>query len=71
MSRPFVQRQDNEGWAVKSHEPFKIACCDCGLVHVFVLISGKPGREIGIAARRDNRATGQRRRQNKIQHPKP
>jgi len=37
---------------------FKLACCDCGLVHQVVIEEGK----VGIAAKRDNRATGQRRR---------
>lgn len=59
MSRRYIQRKDNEGWEVKSKTPFQIACCDCGLVHTFVLVAGKKGEPIGIAARRDNRATGQ------------
>lgn len=61
MSR-FIQRKDNEDWTVYSKVPFKIACCDCGLVHVFALVAGKKGTPISIAAQRDRRATGQRRR---------
>jgi len=59
MSR-YTQRKDGEGWEVKAGQAFKIACCDCGLVHqvVIVIDDGK----VGIAAKRDNRATGQRRR---------
>jgi len=60
-----IQRKDNEGWAVKSHEPFQITCCDCGLAHTFVLATKTPGEEIGIAAKRDNRVTGQIRRHKK------
>lgn len=39
---------------------FKLACCDCGLVHQVVIVV--EGGEVGIAAKRDARATGQRRR---------
>lgn len=56
----YVQRTDNEGWVVTPGEVFKIACCDCGLVHQVVIVV--EGGKVGIAARRDRRATGQRRR---------
>ena len=59
MSR-YTPRKDCEGWSVESGEVFKLACCDCGLVHQMVLVSD--GERIGIAARRDNRATAARRR---------
>lgn len=64
MSR-YTQRQDHEGWSEKSKVPFKVACCDCGLVHQFVLVAGRKGAPIGIAAVRDNRATAARRRKKK------
>jgi hypothetical protein len=56
----YTQRKDGECWEVKPGEIFKLACCDCGLVHqvVIVIEDGK----VGIAAKRDARATGQRRR---------
>lgn len=57
----YKQRIDHEGFAVPSGEVYKIACCDCGLVHDFVFIS-EDGKPIGIAARRNNRATAQKRR---------
>jgi len=57
----YVQRKDGEGFSVPSGTIYKIACCDCGLVHDFVFIS-EDGKEIGIAARRNNRATSARRR---------
>ena len=57
----YIQRYDNEGFTVKSGEIHKIACCDCGLIHDFVFVS-EDGESIGIAARRNNRATAQRRR---------
>ncbi len=61
----YKQRKDGEGWTVEAGQIFKLACCDCGLVHqvVIVIDDGK----VGIAAKRDNRATGQRRRR----HPNP
>lgn len=57
----YVQRKDNEGFEVPSGALYKIACCDCGLVHDFIFVS-EDGKPIGIAARRNNRATGQRRK---------
>jgi hypothetical protein len=63
----YTQRQDGEGFEVPSGELYKIACCDCGLVHDFVFIS-QDNKPIGVAARRNNRATGQRRRHIKGQH---
>lgn len=44
-----------------SGEVYRIACCDCGLVHDFVFVS-EDGKPIGVAARRNERATGQKRR---------
>lgn len=62
----YTQRKDGEGWEVNPGEVFKLACCDCGLVHQVVIVveEGK----IGIAAKRDNRATGQRRRKHSWQN---
>lgn len=57
----YIQREDNEGFAYKSGEIFRLACCDCGLVHDMVLVSERKGM-IGVSARRNNRATGARRR---------
>ncbi len=57
----YRQRRDGEGFTVPSGEPYRIACCDCGLVHDFAFVS-EDGKPIGIAARRNNRATAQRRR---------
>lgn len=42
-------------------EVYRIACCDCGLVHDMVFVS-QDGKPIGVAARRNGRATGQRRK---------
>jgi hypothetical protein len=53
--------RDGEGVTVNPGEIVKFACCDCGLVHdvAFAYENG----EIGIALRRNVRATAQRRRQ--------
>lgn len=56
----YKQRKDGEGFTVPSGKKYRIACCDCGLVHDFVFIAGKG--VVGIAAQRNNRATAQRRR---------
>jgi len=57
----YKKRVDGEGFAVPAGKVYRIACCDCGLVHDFVFIS-EDGRPIGIAAKRNTRATAQRRR---------
>ena len=56
----YVQRIDGEGFTVIPGQVTRWACCDCGLVHdlAFVVENG----EIGVAARRNNRATAARRR---------
>jgi hypothetical protein len=57
----YKQRIDGESWSVPSGELYRIACCDCGLVHDFVFVSSN-NKPIGIAAKRNNRATAQRRK---------
>lgn len=61
----YAQRKDGEGFTVPSSEIHRIACCDCGLVHDFVFVSND-GQPIGIAAKRNARATAQRRRVRQI-----
>lgn len=56
----YIQRKDEEGFEVPSGKLYRIACCDCGLVHDFVFVAGKG--VVGIAARRNKRATAARRR---------
>lgn len=57
----YKQRVDNEGFEVPSGKIYRIACCDCGLVHDFVFVSSD-GSPIGVAARRNIRATAAKRR---------
>ena len=54
--------QDGEGLELSATgEVFRLACCDCGLVHDVAVALEENGK-IGIALRRNQRATGQRRR---------
>ena len=56
----YRQRIDGDGFTVPNGQVTRWACCDCGLVHdlAFVAVDG----EIGVAARRNRRATAARRR---------
>lgn len=58
----YTQAKDGD-WIQPIRRGYKMACCDCGLVHVlnFRIRNGK----IQFQPRRDNRATAQRRR-NKV-----
>lgn len=52
---------DGEGVQLKSKEKFRFACCDCGLVHNVVIVSGTRGA-IGLAMERNKRATTMKRK---------
>jgi hypothetical protein len=56
----YKQRIDGEGFELPIGKLYRLACCDCGLVHdvVFVVEDGK----LAMAAKRNNRATAARRR---------
>lgn len=60
----YKQRLDGEGFEVPHCTIHRMACCDCGLVHDFVF-AGHDALPVGVAAKRNNGATAQRRR-NKI-----
>lgn len=55
----FVQMYDGDGWEIRNKEIFAVSCCDCGLVHdLAVYVPGKrKGAKVGIAARRNESAT--------------
>lgn len=53
---------DSEGIAIRSARRFKLACCDCGLVHDMVITGPNKGGWIGLAMRRNKRATSNRRK---------
>lgn len=68
-SQYFVVEEDGEDGYSKWIEPtvlegYKLSCCDCALVHDmdFRIYKGK----IQFRAKRNNRATGQRRRHKKM-----
>lgn len=46
---------------------YRLACCDCGLIHEidFALIGHPPGKSIVFRARRDSLATAAHRRSKK------
>lgn len=52
--------KDNEGITVASKTIHRFACCDCGLVHNFVAVAGRG--QVGLAFKRNKRATTMRRR---------
>lgn len=59
----YTQRKDGEAFTIPNRTVYKLACCDCGLVHQIVIAApGPKGKPIGFAAKRDNRATSQRRK---------
>jgi len=60
--------RDGEGWTVFNRIAFKLACCDCGLVHdvAIVAVGKRVKKEIGIALKRNKRATAGRRRAKRV-----
>ncbi len=58
--RKYIKAKDGE-WLQPVRKGYKLTCCDCGLVHKlnFRIVNHR----IQFQAFRDNRATGQRRRQ--------
>jgi len=61
----YTQRKGGEGFTVQSKVLTRWACCDCGLVHDLMFVAGRKGSEIGVAAKRNARATAARRRSKK------
>lgn len=59
----YKRRVDYEEFFVnyKEQEILRFACCDCGLVHSFAFHMYRGGK-LGIATRREGRATAQLRR---------
>jgi len=58
--RKYEQVIDGRGFAIRSRQKWRLACCDCGLVHDVVVVSGKGGW-LGVAMRRNKRSTAFRR----------
>ena len=61
MKVKYTTIKDGEGIEVGDGEITKIRCCDCGLVHE-VGVAIEDNGMIGLAFKRDNRATAQIRR---------
>jgi hypothetical protein len=67
MSR-YIRVYDNE-WQMPILEGYKMACCDCGLVHTinFIIVKGNnvdkeiKGARVILQATRNKRATAQMR----------
>jgi len=57
----YEQLVDGVGTTIPSSKLIRFACCDCGLVHDMVLVS-EDNKPIGMAVRRNARATAGRRR---------
>lgn len=61
-NKPFEQLYDGEGIALAPNVRHRLACCDCGLVHDFVIAVPRRKAPVGFAVRRNKRATAQRRK---------
>ncbi len=58
----YEKLNDYEGVLLEpGEEIFRFACCDCGLVHSMA-VAQEPDNRIGIAFKRETRATAQLRR---------
>ncbi len=55
-------RDDEETVVDTKTDVFKVACCDCGVVH-YISITVRTEDVVGVKFNRDKRATGQVRRQ--------
>lgn len=61
MKMKYEKLTDGIGVAMPANTIFRFACCDCGLVHDMV-IAAATQKEVGLAVRRNKRATAARRR---------
>jgi hypothetical protein len=57
-----------EGESLRMHKVHRLSCCDCSLVHVFKFTRKKDGT-LWFRAYRDNRATANKRRNQRIKIP--
>lgn len=66
MSR-YLQLEDGVSTTVPNKKVWRLACCDCGLVHrvAIVALKQRKGSLLGLAVARDKRATAARRREMK------
>jgi hypothetical protein len=59
MRAKYTPRKDGEVFELPVGEKYRLACCDCGLIHDVVFIV--KGKRLYMAAQRNNRATANRR----------
>lgn len=62
--KPYGQLTDGD-WVRPVRRGYRLACCDCGLVHIYnfkLVRDGKKRRIIFFQVKRDDRAAGQLRR---------
>jgi len=65
MKTKYIKLKNGDSFEIDiSGGEINFSCCDCGLVHRFTIGINKSG--IHFVIKRDNRATGQRRRHNKF-----
>jgi uncharacterized Zn finger protein len=60
MSNRYRQEQDGVPFEMPKGAIYRIACCDCGLVHDVIVRNKRD--TVRVTAWRNNRSTGQRRR---------
>jgi len=58
----FTQIIDGVGLEIPNSQHFRLACCDCGLVHDVVVVTQAGTEELGLAMRRNKRSTTMRRK---------
>jgi hypothetical protein len=63
-AKRYVQMSDN--CLMELQRAHKTVCCDCGLVHLWILQPQKGGKFF-FRIKRDNRATAQMRKNNKYE----
>lgn len=64
-----IEVEGEDGWSDWVHplEGYKIACCDCGLIHNMEFRIDDLG-QVNFRASRNNRSTGQMRRHMRDEH---
>ena len=58
----YTQIVDGVGLEIPNGARFRLACCDCGLVHDVVVVTEAGTEELGLAMRLNKRSTTMRRK---------
>ena len=67
MKHKYTQLKDGDSMELVDKVQHAVVCCDCGLVHDYLVNHTKNARKTIVTVTRNNRATGQIRR---YRHPK-